>query len=78
MIRFIIAAILFVSAAMGLDMLSGREADMYGTRTITYCILYTLEELLEMVAVIIFIHALLDYIEAEIGTIQIHVSNKED
>ena len=40
-------------------MLGGREADLHGYDSITYCILYTIEEFLEMIGIVILIYALL-------------------
>jgi len=44
-------------------MLGGREADLHGYDSITYCILYTIEEFLEMIGIVILIYALLSYTE---------------
>jgi len=48
-------------------MLGGREADLHGYDSITYCILYTVEEFLEMIGVVVLIYALLSYIERQFG-----------
>ena len=69
MLRFIIAAGLFLTGAVGVEILSAREADIYGTTTITYSVLYTIEELCEMVAMVIFLQALLEYYAREFGTL---------
>lgn len=59
--NFILSGALFVLGAVGIETFSAKEADMNGTTTITYSILYTLEELFEMIAIVIFAHSLLMY-----------------
>ena len=56
---FLLAAILFLSGAVLIETISAREADMNGTSTITYSVLYTIEEVMEMVGLIVFIRCLL-------------------
>jgi hypothetical protein len=50
---------------MGIELISANEADRYGTETIYYSVLYTIEELCEMFAIVIFCYALMRYIENE-------------
>jgi hypothetical protein len=71
MVRFIIAGGLFLTGAVGLEMISAQEADINGTATITYSILYTIEELCEMIGIVIFLQALLEYYATEFGTLKI-------
>jgi len=77
MLRFIIAGGLFLTGALGLEMVGAREADLHGTTTITYSILYTIEELCEMIAIVIFLQALLEYYATEFGTLTIRLSDKQ-
>ncbi|WP_439153382.1 hypothetical protein [Winogradskyella sp.] len=58
---FTFSAILFLSGAVGLEAVSGSHAEFNGEYTITYFILYTIEESLEMLGSIVFLYALLDY-----------------
>lgn len=74
MVRFIIAGSLFLTGAVGLEIVSANEADTFGTTTITYSVLYTLEELCEMIAMVIFLRALLEYYSHEFGTLSIKFS----
>ncbi len=66
--RFILAGILFVGGAMGLEMLEADHADATGSlttpQTLYFAVLYSLEEVLEMSAVILFVHTLLRYLAA--------------
>ncbi len=56
---FFIAAVVYLCGAAVLDILGAREADLHGTSTVVYSLLYTVEEILEMIGLIIFIKALL-------------------
>lgn len=61
---FVLAAIVFISGAVGLEMAGGRFVYVNGDasrRTLTYALIVTLEELLEMVGVALFIYALFSY-----------------
>lgn len=60
-VRFLFSGILFVSGAVGLETISAKEANLNGTSTILYSVLYTFEELFEMIAIVIFVHSLLLY-----------------
>ena len=74
LIRFIIAAGLFLTGAVGIEIFSAREADINGTETILYSALYTMEEICEMVAMVIFLHALLEYYQREFGTLTVKIA----
>ena len=75
-IQFVIAGVMFVSGAVGFEMLGAEEADINNTNTVKYSILYTTEELLEMTAIVVFVHALLKYIQLEVGAIQLSFETK--
>ena len=62
---FIVSGVLFVTGAMGIELISANEADSHGTDTILYSALYTAEELCEMFSIVIFCYALMRYIERE-------------
>ncbi len=60
---FIIAGGCFVGGAIGIEMIGGQYADLYGeAQDMTYSVIATFEESLEMMGIILLIHALLDYI----------------
>jgi hypothetical protein len=61
MISFIIAGIVYVFGAIGMEALDGAYGEVHGNNFI-YKMLTTLEETLEMTGLIMFIHALLVYI----------------
>ena len=66
-VLLILSAIIFLTGAAGFDMLGGREAELHGYYTITYTVLYTIEEFLEMIGVVLLVYTLLDYIEKQFG-----------
>jgi len=75
MLRFISAGVLFITGAVGFEIVSAKEADLNGSETIYYSVLYTIEELCEMVAMVIFSNGLLHYIRSEIGSVNVTVSD---
>jgi len=56
---FMLAAFIFLSGAVGFELLGAKEASLHGTDTLLYCSYYTIEESLEMFGVIYLIHILL-------------------
>ncbi|MCM1984687.1 hypothetical protein [Lyngbya confervoides] len=59
----ILAGVMFFTGALGFEMLSANQAYIYGHVTFSLELLTALEELFEMSAVVILIHALLIYVE---------------
>lgn len=76
---FLLSGMMFVSGAIGLEMISGRHADQFGKDDLIYGLYYTSEELLEMVAIAIFIYALLTHITVNQGeSVTLAVTHKPD
>ena len=65
--RFIVAGALYLAGALGVEMYGAREAELHGTATITYSVLYMIEELLEMLGVVLFVYALLCHLARGAG-----------
>lgn len=63
---FIIAGTLYVGGALGMELIAGYYADNYTQNTITYTVVTTIEESLEMLGIVVFIYALLSYIKLHI------------
>ncbi len=74
-VTFVVAGIVFVGGAIGVEMISGLQADRYGEQTLGYAMIVTVEELCEMLGIVIFIHGLLDYIASRAGEIRIRIGN---
>ncbi len=56
------AGLLYIGGALGVEMLGGRHADLYGLENLTYRMYQTVEESFEMLGMVLFIHALLRYV----------------
>lgn len=66
---FMMSALLFVSGAIGLEMIGAYYDQTYGIANYTYSLLYTCEELLENIGVILFIYAVIDWLNSRYGTL---------
>ncbi|MBD0260081.1 MAG: multidrug transporter [Cytophagales bacterium] len=70
---FVMAGAMFVAGALGMEMLEGHFNLVSGYGNVYTTLLTTLEELLEMSGVILFIHALLLYVSRSTGKITLLV-----
>lgn len=70
--RFVLAGVVFVTGAVGFEALGGREDAANGWDTLAYLAYSTLEELLEMIGVAIFLVALVQYLESIRGSVELH------
>jgi hypothetical protein len=59
---FLLAGSIYVGGALGMEMVCGYYADAVGQRNLIYGLMVSVEEILEMVGVVVFIYALLSYI----------------
>jgi len=62
---FVLSAVIFISGAIGFDILGANEASHHGEETILYCVYYTIEESLEMFGLIYLISILLNILESD-------------
>ena len=74
-INFIIAGIIYLTGLLGIEMLGGYYHELHGNENLTYSLISTLEESLEMLGLILFIRALLDYLSAHFSEISIHLKH---
>ncbi|MCI5144082.1 MAG: peptidase M48 Ste24p [Candidatus Electrothrix sp. AR3] len=74
---FTLSGSMYLLGAVVLDMLGGREAEQHGFDSLKYCTLYTLEEFLEMLAIVVLIYAILSYIYKKFGYISITLQVKD-
>lgn len=74
---FILAAVLFISGAVGMEAISGMHDENYGQDNLGYYLMYTVEELLEMSGSILFFYALLSYIRLTFGKISFKFESKK-
>lgn len=68
--RFILAGIIYVAGAVGMELPGGYYADLYG-RGLATSMLATVEEFLEMMGVVIFLHALMTYASVHVRGIMV-------
>lgn len=61
-VMFLVAATLYLGGAIGVELIEGWYRESNGNRNLTYQALVGLEEGLEMVGLIVFIHGLLAYV----------------
>jgi len=78
MLRFVISGMIYVTGAIGFEVLGGKQAELYGEVNLSFCIYYTCEEFLEMLGIIIFIHALLSYIASELKLLTITINEEKN
>lgn len=69
-IAFAISAAIYLGGALGVELIEGWWREGHGHRNLTYHALVSLEEGMEMMGVIGFIHALLAYIGARYGEVR--------
>jgi hypothetical protein len=65
-----LAGVVYVSGALGMELLDGWYADLHGENT-TYLLLTAIEETLEMAGATLFIRCLLQYLGEEAGEIRV-------
>lgn len=68
---FAISAVIYITGAIVLDLVASVISHLKGSRSLAYTAVSTLEESLEMLGIIVFIHYLFAYIKAEFNTIGI-------
>jgi hypothetical protein len=72
-VQFILAGAIYIFGALGMELIGGYIADNYGYNTV-YGIASTIEELLEMFGVVIFINALLNYLQSQVSELHFGLS----
>ena len=71
---FILAGAIYLAGAIGMEAISGYIADTPGLYIHAYAIAATIEELLEMLGIVVFINALLTYIQSQLSDLYITCS----
>ena len=69
-IRVIGAAALYIGGALGMETVGGYFASTIGTSSIRYAVSALIEETMEMLGVVLFIHALLMHLAREVGEVR--------
>jgi hypothetical protein len=76
---FVAACALYIGGAIGMEMPGGYLASTMGTKSVPYLIVMTIEESLEMLGIVVFIHALMSYIKIYLGGVSwnIYIEGKK-
>lgn len=77
MYLFLVSGTLYVGGAMGVELFEGAYAELHGFETLTFALFYTVEELLEMVGIAVFIYSLLLYITSQFQFLTISIVAKK-
>lgn len=70
---FLVAAVLFVSGSLGVEVIGARVAESLGKETVLYTTLASVEEGLEMLGSSVFIYGLLLHLRAVAGGIRVRI-----
>jgi len=70
---FIASGAVYVTGAIGLEMLGGRHYELHGRHNVVYSIISTCEELLEQLGIALFIYVLLTYISNQFQFLRVTV-----
>jgi hypothetical protein len=75
---FVAAAALYIGGGIGMELLGGYIASQTGEQGLSYVIETTIEESLEMLGIVVFIHALISYIKTYLGGVSwnIYISGR--
>ncbi len=68
---FVLSGVVFLSGALGLELVGGVIAQNLGTNSMIYAFSYTFEELLEMIGIALLIYTTTRYIEQVLPNLQI-------
>jgi len=71
---FFVAGTLYIGGALGMELLEGFYVSQMGSETFLDTVLVTVEELMEMLGAVVFIHALLCYIRASLRNFTLQLS----
>ncbi|UNU26230.1 hypothetical protein [Microcoleus vaginatus] len=64
---FVAACALYIGGGIGMEMLGGYLSSTTGEGSLAYALVTTIEESLEMLGIVVFIHALISYIKTYLG-----------
>lgn len=72
---FALSGILYVGGAIGMEMVGGWQVEAHGSKTLAYLLIYTVEETMEMIGMVVFIYTLLLYKSLFGRDLQIHFAS---
>lgn len=74
---FLLAAGLYLGGGLGIELIGGGYDELHGYDNLTYNLISTAEESLEIVGLLVFIHGLLTYLGREQGDLRLRVETPE-
>ncbi len=72
---FLFAATVYIGGAIGIELFGGYYTELYGQENFIYSLIASIEEILEMDGIIIFIYALMQYIACNYKTVKFEFEN---
>lgn len=69
-VLFTLAGVVYLSGVLGMELIGSAYTSEYGW-SLTYGVLASIEEIFEMAGVVIFVYALLDYLERHLNSVQL-------
>lgn len=73
MYLFLISGGIYVTGALGFELLGGNHFYHWGGNNLTYALYYTSEEILEMIGMVLFIYTLISYAISQFDSLTIHI-----
>lgn len=70
---FLTGGAIFIGGAIGMELLAGAHDELYTYNTFGTSVLTSIEELMEMMGIVIFIYALLSYIRSEMNGLNVKI-----
>ena len=74
---FILSAVMYLGGAIGVELIGGICADLFGYDSMGFNIVATAEEVFEMSGMVLFIRALADYIQEQYTTVLLQIKNSQ-
>jgi hypothetical protein len=75
---FLLAGSIYVGGAMGMELVGGYYADLYGKQNMMYAMMATIEEFFEMLGIVVFIYALLSYMSSYMKGVSLRINFIDD
>jgi hypothetical protein len=72
---FILAGIIYVGGALGLELVAGELFTQFGNKNVTFALFVAVEEALEMFGIAIFIYGLLGHLQSSFGSVRLNFSS---
>jgi hypothetical protein len=74
---FVLAGSVYVGGAIGFEIIGGLQAAQHGTLNVPYVITQSIEEIMEMSGILVFLYALTSYAQQRFGVIELRLSGSE-